>query len=72
MDTSSKEKKLSIIESHIKDIKVDKYDAEISLLTQNMQTIKDIKYIELLEFKIYGFSKQIKALEEQYKIIETE
>ena len=69
MEPTSKEGKLSVIASHIRNIKTDKYDAELYLLTYRGQ---GAEYVKRLEEDIRLFSKQIEDLEIQYNFIESE
>ena len=69
MEPTSKEEKLRVIASHIRDIKTDKYDAELYLLTHRRQ---GAEYVKRLEEGIRLFSKQIEDLEIQYNFIESE
>jgi hypothetical protein len=72
MEPTSKEGKLSVIASHIRDIKTDKYDAELSLLTHRGQGARYAEYVGRLEADIRLFSRQIEDLEVQYNFIESE
>jgi len=72
MEPTSKEAKLSIIASHIRDIKTDKYDAELYLLTHRGQGAKYAEYVKSLEENIRLFSSQIEDLQIQYNSIESE
>lgn len=72
MESSIKEGKLSVIASHIRDIKKDKYNAELAILTHEGQGAKHAEYLERLEQNVHFFSKQIEDLETQYKAVESE
>jgi hypothetical protein len=72
VELTSKEGKLSVIASHIRDIKTGRYDAELSLLTHKGQGAKYAEYVKRLEEDIRLFSKQIEDLEIQYNFIESE
>ena len=72
MEPTSKEAKLSVIASHIRDIKTDMYDAELYILTHRAQGAKYAEYVGRLEEDIRLFSKQIEDLEIQYNFIESE
>jgi hypothetical protein len=72
MEPTSKEGKLSVIASHIRDIKTDRYGAELHLLTHREQGDRYAEYVKRLEEDIRLFSKQIEDLEIQYNFIESE
>ena len=72
MANQSKEEKLSVIATHIRNISSDKYKAELSLLSEKALTIQFPEMISSLESAINSYSSKISALQEQYKVIELE
>jgi len=72
MESTGKEEKLAVVASHIRDIKTDKYNAELSLLTHRNRGAKNADFVRRLEDDIRLFSKQIEDLEIQYNFIESE
>jgi hypothetical protein len=72
MESTSKEGKLGVVASHIRNVKTDKYNAELSLLTHTSQGSIDANYVRRLEDDIRLFSNQIEDLQIQYNFIESE
>jgi hypothetical protein len=72
MESTSKEGKLGVVASYIRNVKTDKYNAELSLLTHTSQGSIDAGYVKRLEDDIRLFSKQIEDLQIQYNFIESE
>jgi hypothetical protein len=72
MESTGKEGKLGVVASHIRNIKIDKYNAELSLLTHRRQGSIDANYVKRLEDDIRLFSNQIEDLQIQYNFIESE
>lgn len=72
MSEDIKELKLSAIGSNIKNIKADRYRAQMSLITENALSTKYPEMIAFLEKEISNYSSQITALEAQYASIESE
>lgn len=72
MDNQSKEEKLSVIATHIRNLSSDKYKAELSLLSEKALTIQYPETISSLESAISSYSSKILALQEQYRTIELE
>ena len=72
MESTSKEGKLRVVASHIRDIQTDKYDTELSLLTHRARGTANSDIARRLEVDIRLFSKQIEDLQIQYNFIESE
>ena len=72
MESTGKEEKLAVVASHIRDIKTDKYNAELSLLTHRNSGAKNADFVRRLEDDIRLFSNQIEDLQIQYNFIESE
>ena len=72
MESTGKEEKLNVVASYIRDVKKDKYNAELSLLTHRDSGAKNAGYVKRLEDDIRLFHKQIEELEMQYNFIESE
>jgi uncharacterized small protein (DUF1192 family) len=72
MSENIKEAKLNAISIHIKNIKADRYKAQMSLLLENALSIQYPERIAFLESEISRCSSQIAGLEAQYASVESE
>lgn len=72
MLSPNKEKKLEAIAVHIRNLKAERYKAEILLVAERAQGGEYPEMIRRLEKEIKGFSAQISRLEAQYTSIEKE
>ena len=72
MVEDTKELKLSAIASNIKNVKADRYRAQVSLISEKALSSGYLEVIASLETEISSYSNQITALETQYALIESE
>jgi hypothetical protein len=70
--TVSKEDKLNLVEARIRDIKIDKFSAELSILEQNALEEPEESVIASANKIITRTIAQITALEAQYNSIQAE
>lgn len=68
----SKEEKLGMVASRIKGVKVDKFNAELTLIEQNALETPDASIVASANKIIANTDAQITALEAQYTSIESE
>jgi hypothetical protein len=70
--TVSKEDKLNLVEARIRDIKIDKFSAELNILEQNALEEPEESVIASANKIITRAIAQITALEAQYNSIQAE
>ena len=68
----TKEQKLSIVASRIRGVKVDKFNAELNIIEQNVLEVPVAEIVASSNKIISNASAQIAALEAQYTAIESE
>ena len=70
--TISKEKKLSLIDARVRGIKIDKFNAELSIIEQNALEAPEESVVASANKIITRAIAQITALEAQYNSIQAE
>lgn len=68
----TKEEKLSIIAAHIKNIEVNKFNAQLSIIELSSVPTPDPLQIENMNALLANSTAQVLALQEQYSIVESE
>ncbi len=68
----TKEEKLSIIAAHIKNIEVNKFNAQLSIIELSSVPTPDPLQIENMNVLLTNSTAQVAALQEQYSIVESE
>ena len=68
----TKEQKLSMVASRIRGVKIDKFNAELSVIEQNALDTPEASIVASSNKIISNASAQIAALEAQYTAIESE
>jgi hypothetical protein len=68
----TKEQKLSIVASRIRNVKIDKFNAELNLIEQNALETPEESIVASANKIISNADAQITALEAQYTVIQSE
>ena len=68
----TKEQKLAMVASRIRGVKVDKFNAELNIIEQNVLEVPVAEIVASSNKIISNASAQIAALEAQYTAIESE
>ena len=68
----TKEQKLSMVASRIRGVKIDKFNAELSVIEQNALDTPEASIVASSNKIISNANAQIEALEAQYTAIESE
>ena len=68
----SKEDKLGLINVRIRDLEINKYNLELTLLEESVSTLPNTSDIQSINLEIDVFETKISALQDRYKVVQAE
>jgi hypothetical protein len=68
----SKEDKLGLINVRIRDLEINKYNLELTLLEESASTSPNTSDIQSINLEIDVFETKISALQDRYKVVQAE
>lgn len=68
----TKEDKLGLINARIRDLEINKYNLELTLLEESASTLPNTLDVQSINLEIDVFETKISALQDKYKVVQAE